>query len=566
MVDRRAAASFPSGWTVALVGLTALFGLVAINFATRQSVWTDEATQLSGLTLAFADQLRWLAGYLPHAFDVPLDRTPPLSYWLGSVWIRVFGNGVLTLRCLSVSLSVASILVLYTVARQYLDRRSAFICAALLALSPNFVVEAAEIRAYAAFIFFSTLLVCCYLRLLAARPGPSSRDLWAFALAATLCSYTHFFGIVISAGAFLCLFASYFFAGSWAGGFGVVRQAKWPLLFYLISIVALIPFIFSAVNISGGGDVSATVAALPFSTRIHDLVKLIYRFFSHQSMLGIRGLSVAALLAGVALIISAVIPGSDQRAKQLLLFLIVNLTLTALVGLATHAFNAFTPSYSVWVLPVIALLSATALTHANRCIRTASIVCISVIVAADCYAAMRLARAGEIYAHTRSTVIKTAIDRAGPGNVIVLYVDDAPSIYFALTYYYGNGLRQYVAAASTARLVGSPVGSSSVRFYDLNARTLLVAHDQQLSAEELQFLATHQGAHTEAFRALDEFLRIHQADLAAHWTLVSRNEYLAQSALALAVFESRTTGISSSSSSSTLANQTIGVSARTSPL
>jgi uncharacterized membrane protein len=165
-----------------------LFAIVAVRFAAQQSVWTDEATQLSGLGLGFADQLRWLAGRLPQTFAVPPDRMPPLSYWLGSIWTHAFGNSVLAARYLSVCLSVASLFVLWAVARQYLERRTALICAALLALSPNFVVEAAEIRAYAAFIFFSTLLIYGYLRLLAARPAPSSLDLWAFALVATLCS------------------------------------------------------------------------------------------------------------------------------------------------------------------------------------------------------------------------------------------------------------------------------------------------------------------------------------------------------------------------------------------
>jgi hypothetical protein len=405
-------------------------------------------------------------------------------------------------------------------------------------------VEAAEIRAYAAFIFFSILLIYCYLRLLRARPEPSSFDLWAFALAATLCSYTHFFGIVISAGAFLCLFASYFLVGSRAERFEIVRRARWPLLFYLISIIALIPFILSAVKISGGGDVGATAVALPFSVRIHDLIKLIYRLFSHQSMLGIPGLSAAALLAGLTLVVFTMIPGSDQRARQLLLFLLVNLTLVALVGLTARAFNAFSPSYNVWALPVIALLGATALTHGNRYIRAAGAVCISVMIAADCYAAVRLSTAGEIYAHTRSTVIKTAVDGAGPGNVIIVYVNDAASTYFALTYYYGGGLRQYISGGSTVHLIGPSIGSTFLRFCDLNAGTLLVAHDQQLSAEALQFLVTHPGAHTAAFQALDEFLETHQADLAAHWTLVSRNEYLAQAALTLAVFKNRAVGVS----------------------
>jgi len=301
------------------------------------------------------------------------------------------------------------------------------------------------------------------------------------------------------------------------------------------------------VKISDGGDVSTAAVALPFSVRIHDLIKLIYRLFSHQSMLGIPGLSAAALLAGLTLIVFATIPGSTQRARQLLLFLLVNFALITLAGLTTSAFHAFAPSYNVWALPVTALLAATALTHRNRSIRIASTLCISVILAADCYAALRLSTAGEIYAHTRSTVVKTAVDSAGASNAIVLYVNDAASIYFALTYDYGGGLRQYIAGGSTVHLIGLPVGSPSLTLCDLNAGTLLVADDQQLSAEALQFLIAHPGEHTQAYHALDEFLETHHADLAAKWTLVSRNEYLAQSALALAVFQGRTVDTSPSS-------------------
>jgi 4-amino-4-deoxy-L-arabinose transferase-like glycosyltransferase len=548
MNDRRTIAIRPSIWTAALVGVAALFAIVAVRFAAQQSVWTDESTQLSGLSLSFADQLRWLAGRLPHAFAVPPDRMPPLGYWLGTIWTYAFGGSVLTTRYLSVCLSTASVFVLWAVARQFLERRAALICAALLAFSPNFLVEAAEIRAYAAFIFFSTVLIYSYLRLLAARPTPSSFDLWSFALAAALCSYTHFFGIVISAGGFLCLLASYLPLESRAERSRMVRKAQWPLLFYLISFIALFPFIFSAVKLSGGGDVNTAAAALPFSVRIHDFIKLIYRLFSHQSMLGIPGLSVAALLAGLTLMVFAAIPGSNQRARQLLGFLLVNFVLIALAGLTTSAFGAFAPSYNVWALPVTALLSASALTHKNRNIRIMSALCIGVLIAADCYATLRLSTAGEIYGHTRSTIVKTAVDAAGPRNVVVLYVNDAAwSTYFALAYDYEGGLRQYIVGGSTVHLIGPPVGSPPLRLCDLNAGTLLVADDQQLSAETLQFQITHPGVHTQAYQVLDEFLETHHADLAAKWTLVSRNEYLAQSALALAVFKSRTVDVSPAS-------------------
>jgi hypothetical protein len=264
-------------------------------------------------------------------------------------------------------------------------------------------------------------------------------------------------------------------------------------------------------------------------------------------MLGIPGLSAAALLAGLTLMVFAAIPGSNQRARQLLLFLLVNFILIALAGLTTSAFGAFSPTYNVWMLPVTALLAATALTHRTRYIRIASTMCISVLIAADCYAAMRLATAGEIYAHTRSAVVTTAVDSAGANNVIVLYANDAPSIYFALIYDYRGGLRQYLARGSTAHLIGPSDKSSSLKICDLNAATLLVAHDFELSAEALQFLVAHPGVHTQAYYALDEFLEAHQADLAAKWTLVSRNDYLAQSALALAVFKGRAIDVSPSS-------------------
>jgi hypothetical protein len=536
MNDRQVAKDHPSLWPFALVGLATLFALVAVRFALQQSVWTDEATQLSGLGLGLADQLRWLAGRLPRAFAVPLDRMPPLSYWLGSLWAYVFCNGVLTARILSVSLSVASIFALWAAARLYLPHRAALVGAALLALSPNFVVEAAEIRAYAAFILFSTFLTYGYLRLLAARPAPSSIDLWVFAVAAALCSCTHYFGIVISAGAFLCLAATYLPMDSRAEGLGILRKAMWPLLFYLISVVGMIPFILSAMKLSSGGDVGTTAAVLSLGARIHDVIHLVYRLFGHQAMLGIPGLSAAATLAGLLLMAFSLIPGSNPRARSLLIFLLVNFALIACISLCTRAFNAFSSSYNVWALPVVGLIAASALTHRSRHVRMAGTLSLCVIIAADCYAALRLSTAGELYGHTRSTVVKSAVDAAGANDAIVLYANDAPSIYFALMYDYPAGLRQYIARGDHLQSIGTPE-SSPPSLCGLKSGTLLIVHDQELSAEELQFHIAHPGVHTQAYRALEEFLKTHQADLAGHWTLVSQNEYLAQSAVALAILK-----------------------------
>jgi hypothetical protein len=65
---------------------------------------------------------------------------------------------------------------------------------------------------------------------------------------------------------------------------------------------------------------------------------------------------------------------------------------------------------------------------------------------------------------------------------------------------------------------------------------LLVAQDQQLSAQALQSLVERPGTHTAAYRASHEF-PARRTDLAARWTLLSRHEYLAQFALAFVLLK-----------------------------
>lgn len=531
MSDRSSATASSLAWTVACIGVFLIFTAIEVQFAIRQSVWTDEATQLSGLSLGFADQLRWLVGRFSLSFPVPPDRMPPLSYWLGGIWSNIVGGGVLATRYLSVCLSMASLISLWWIGRRYLGRAAALTSAALLALSPNFIVLGAEIRAYAAFILFAVFLIYAYLRLLEARPTPSTNDLWSFAIAAALCSATHYFGIVISSGAVLCLLIYYLPVTSSTAAIEIARRARWPLLLYLFIVIGLLPFILAAMKVGG------SPTAIPMGERIHSFLKLIYRLYSHQSMLGIPGLSIATALTGLLLTASAAIPGGNPRARPLLLLLLVNLAIVVILGLMTRAFNAFGPTYNAWALPLTALIVASAATHQNRQIRIACMLGVLVIIGADSYAAIRLSTAGEIYGHTRSRVLKDAIDEAGAENTAVLYFNDAPTLYFGLSYAYRGRLRQYIPLGTNFQLLGSPAGSMPTKVCQINSKTLLLAGDSELSAESLQFQITHPDVRTEAYRALQEFMATHRAEFSAQWKLVSANDYLAQSALALAIFK-----------------------------
>src|SRR4051794_10429387 len=72
--------------------------VAAALFLPHQTLWIDETTQLSGLTLSPVEVVRWLMHPATHDFGVPGDRMPFLSYWLGWAWSRLFGLGETSLR------------------------------------------------------------------------------------------------------------------------------------------------------------------------------------------------------------------------------------------------------------------------------------------------------------------------------------------------------------------------------------------------------------------------------------------------------------------------------------
>ena len=83
-------------WPWALLCL-AIFSICGASFIVHQSIWTDETTQLGGLTLGPIQVVYWLLGEDYH-LDIPFDRMPPLSYWIGQLWSSVFGLSIMSMR------------------------------------------------------------------------------------------------------------------------------------------------------------------------------------------------------------------------------------------------------------------------------------------------------------------------------------------------------------------------------------------------------------------------------------------------------------------------------------
>lgn len=80
------------------MGCVAVAVASAAAFLPHQTLWTDEAAQLNGLTLGPVEVVRWLTDRVQYDFGTPDDRMPPLSYWLGWAWSRAFGLSEMPMR------------------------------------------------------------------------------------------------------------------------------------------------------------------------------------------------------------------------------------------------------------------------------------------------------------------------------------------------------------------------------------------------------------------------------------------------------------------------------------
>ncbi len=222
-----------------LVGLTVLLlvGAVArLSLADQQGLWADEVFSVAiatGHSLehpaeladpAFRDfveasapvQPEELRGYLDHD-DPPasLDRvtravllsdtSPPLYYWVLSLWMRVFGTGDLALRLLSAVVSLLCFPLLWSLASRLGGRPAALPTTLLFAVAPVGLYYSTEGRMYSFLWFFALALVWASVEL--ARNGyrPVRALVWIAAGVGGFLTH-YFFGFVLCAcGAWLML-------------------------------------------------------------------------------------------------------------------------------------------------------------------------------------------------------------------------------------------------------------------------------------------------------------------------------------------------------------------------
>ncbi|HVO41488.1 MAG TPA: glycosyltransferase family 39 protein [Aggregatilineales bacterium] len=147
-------------WRPLLLILALALGLRLIALSTR-SLWYDEAF---AVLFSQAGLSKMLYGTLTPVNGAAADVHPLLYYSLLNVWISIVGDSVAAVRLLSVITGLATVAVLYALARELFDDRTAVAAALIAAIMPFSVQYSQEVRMYALLGLLLLAATWCYVR------------------------------------------------------------------------------------------------------------------------------------------------------------------------------------------------------------------------------------------------------------------------------------------------------------------------------------------------------------------------------------------------------------------
>ncbi len=176
-----------AGYGVLPVLITLLAAFMRLHGLAYKSFWMDE-----GMSVEYA-RLPW-AVFLKTLWN--REANMALYYILLRYWL-LLGRSDGFVRGLSVIFSVATVPVLYLLAKRLFDRQTAIVAAFLLAIHAYHIRYAQEARGYALVVFLSVLASWLLVRNL---QEPSSSHWGIYTAVCVLAVYTHFYaGLMIVA-------------------------------------------------------------------------------------------------------------------------------------------------------------------------------------------------------------------------------------------------------------------------------------------------------------------------------------------------------------------------------
>jgi mannosyltransferase len=273
----------------AVVSLTVLGAVLRFATLDARGYWSDEVATVRVLGGGLLDVLRRVPS---------TEATPPLYYVLAWAWVNVFGSGEVGLRSFSALAGTATVPVAYAVGAALGTRRVGVAAAVLVAVSPLLVWYSQEARAYALLALLGGVSLLLAIR---ARERPDVRRLGAWAVAAVLVVWTHYYGLFLVVVEAAWLLAS-------------VRPRRGPLLAAApvgIAAVALVPLVLAQTSDTR----TDWIADIPLVTRVLDLPAVYLIGFGAPRPVALAALAVALVLP--ALWALARRAGRDERAAAL---------------------------------------------------------------------------------------------------------------------------------------------------------------------------------------------------------------------------------------------------------
>jgi mannosyltransferase len=274
-----------------LAALIVLAAALRLSTLTQQSFWYDEAfTPVHVLHAGLGATLSSV---------VHTENTPPLWYLLAWFDARLFGDGALALRLPSALAGIATVPVVWAIARELGGRRAALIAAALVAVNPLFIWYSQEARAYGLFVLLAALAMLCFVRLLRA---PSGARAAAFALSGAVALLTHYFAVFLLVPMALWLLLE-----------RRSRKAALPAIGALALVgVALVPLISAQ-----GGHGTQWIGRWALSSRLEAIPQYYLTGYSGSSLgHGVELLVALPLLAGALLGGWRLLPASESRLRS----------------------------------------------------------------------------------------------------------------------------------------------------------------------------------------------------------------------------------------------------------
>lgn len=443
-------------WLIACFAAGVLV-LLAGGFLPEQSLWVDETTQLSGLTLSPVEVLRWLAGEGRGRFGLPDDRMPPLSYWLGWCWAQVFGLTEYAMRWFGVFVSALAAVVVTRAAALVSDSRGALLAGLIFATSPNVVVSSVEIRAYPLFALVSAATFYALIKVCQAASNPARRWLVLLGVCSVGSMYTHFFGLLQAIGAWCAVL--------WMGyrARAPLRRALLAACAAGVASIGLVPLALASAEMSHVPD--QPVAGLSA------LVRMLYRLVGHPALATSNVASGLAILGVAGLVVIGLRHAvSSPGVRATCITIVVGLGLASLAGFVVKGFNAFSPSYNSWVFTGLVVVCAWPMVLSGHVVQRVALGCALMLIAGQTYAAVMVQMHGEAFSHGAHRRVRAAIEElGGPDRVAVVHESDNIVGYFPLYFDFGDGLVQYAHRSDDRELVritrqgfGSPVMLSSL--------------------------------------------------------------------------------------------------------